>query len=182
MQGGVPSRFGMLPTSRQWIADDIIKEWGDVSLLKPNVCHLRSKLAGKGKHWHERTWKFTVNVLHVSLDSCGVPGPRMNGQSRLERHLAGYESSTTVMSSELDTTSFCDSEDDDTMSRWEMDGRRKEAFRGGRRSVGWSEAELKWVQFWDFSVYYKIMDQIARSFCLCAPWLSWQVRRLVCSF
>uniref|UniRef100_G3Q6P6 Dishevelled segment polarity protein 2 n=1 Tax=Gasterosteus aculeatus aculeatus TaxID=481459 RepID=G3Q6P6_GASAC len=43
-------------------------------------------------------------------------GPRMNGQTRLERHLAGYESSSTVMSSELDTTSFCDSEDDDTMS------------------------------------------------------------------
>uniref|UniRef100_A0A671WF97 Si:ch73-335l21.1 n=1 Tax=Sparus aurata TaxID=8175 RepID=A0A671WF97_SPAAU len=43
-------------------------------------------------------------------------GPRMNGQSRLERHLAGYESSSTVMSSELETTSFCDSEDDDTMS------------------------------------------------------------------
>uniref|UniRef100_G3Q6P5 Dishevelled segment polarity protein 2 n=1 Tax=Gasterosteus aculeatus TaxID=69293 RepID=G3Q6P5_GASAC len=45
-------------------------------------------------------------------------GPRMNGQTRLERHLAGYESSSTVMSSELDTTSFCDSEDDDTMSRF----------------------------------------------------------------
>uniref|UniRef100_A0A8C4F7D3 Dishevelled segment polarity protein 2 n=1 Tax=Dicentrarchus labrax TaxID=13489 RepID=A0A8C4F7D3_DICLA len=43
-------------------------------------------------------------------------GPRMNGQTRLERHLAGYESSSTVMSSELETTSFCDSEDDDTMS------------------------------------------------------------------
>ncbi|KAA8579093.1 hypothetical protein FQN60_007213 [Etheostoma spectabile] len=45
-------------------------------------------------------------------------GSRMNGQSRLERHLAGYESSSTVMSSELETTSFCDSEDDDTMSRF----------------------------------------------------------------
>uniref|UniRef100_A0A669F2P4 Dishevelled segment polarity protein 2 n=1 Tax=Oreochromis niloticus TaxID=8128 RepID=A0A669F2P4_ORENI len=45
-------------------------------------------------------------------------GPRVNGQSRLERHLAGYESSSTVMSSELETTSFCDSEDDDTMSRF----------------------------------------------------------------
>uniref|UniRef100_A0A8C4APN2 Dishevelled n=1 Tax=Denticeps clupeoides TaxID=299321 RepID=A0A8C4APN2_9TELE len=45
-------------------------------------------------------------------------GPRMNGQSRLERHLAGYESATTVMSSELETTSFCDSDDDDTMSRF----------------------------------------------------------------
>ncbi|XP_063059416.1 segment polarity protein dishevelled homolog DVL-2 isoform X2 [Engraulis encrasicolus] len=45
-------------------------------------------------------------------------GPRMNGQTRLERHLAGYESSSTMMSSELETTSFCDSEDDDTMSRF----------------------------------------------------------------
>uniref|UniRef100_A0A8C6LXN5 Dishevelled segment polarity protein 2 n=1 Tax=Nothobranchius furzeri TaxID=105023 RepID=A0A8C6LXN5_NOTFU len=45
-------------------------------------------------------------------------GPHVNGQSRLERHLAGYESSSTVMSSELETTSFCDSEDDDTMSRF----------------------------------------------------------------
>uniref|UniRef100_H3CXR9 Dishevelled segment polarity protein 2 n=1 Tax=Tetraodon nigroviridis TaxID=99883 RepID=H3CXR9_TETNG len=49
---------------------------------------------------------------------CGVTGPRMNGQSRLERHLAGYESSSTMMSSELETTSFCDSDDDDTMSRF----------------------------------------------------------------
>ncbi|KAG5261004.1 hypothetical protein AALO_G00298920 [Alosa alosa] len=45
-------------------------------------------------------------------------GPRVNGQTRLERHLAGYESATTVMSSELETTSFCDSDDDDTMSRF----------------------------------------------------------------
>ncbi|KAG7484920.1 hypothetical protein MATL_G00054980 [Megalops atlanticus] len=45
-------------------------------------------------------------------------GPRVNGQSRLECHLAGYESSSTMMSSELETTSFCDSDDDDTMSRF----------------------------------------------------------------
>lgn len=49
----------------------------------------------------------------------------MNGQSRLERHLAGYESATTVMSSELETTSFCDSDDDDTMSRLEGEGKKK---------------------------------------------------------
>lgn len=49
----------------------------------------------------------------------------MNGQSRLERHLAGYESATTVMSSELETTSFCDSDDDDTMSRLEAEATRK---------------------------------------------------------
>lgn len=56
---------------------------------------------------------------HVSLITLlGFLGPRMNGQSRMERHLAGYESSSTMMSSELETTSFCDSEDDDTMSRY----------------------------------------------------------------
>lgn len=49
----------------------------------------------------------------------------MNGQSRMERHLAGYESATTVMSSELETTSFCDSDDDDTMSRLEAWGERR---------------------------------------------------------
>ena len=56
----------------------------------------------------------------------------MNGQTRLERHLAGYESATTVMSSELETTSFCDSDDDDTMSRWASSchGRRSVAISG----------------------------------------------------
>uniref|UniRef100_A0A8D2Q5K0 Dishevelled segment polarity protein 2 n=1 Tax=Varanus komodoensis TaxID=61221 RepID=A0A8D2Q5K0_VARKO len=44
-------------------------------------------------------------------------GHRLNGQSRLERHLAGYESCSTLLTSELETTSLCDSEDDDTMSR-----------------------------------------------------------------
>ncbi|XP_041949076.1 segment polarity protein dishevelled homolog DVL-2-like isoform X1 [Alosa sapidissima] len=51
-------------------------------------------------------------------ESMDQHGPRVNGQTRLERHLAGYESSSTMMSSELETTSFCDSEDDDTMSRF----------------------------------------------------------------
>uniref|UniRef100_A0A3P8YTB7 Dishevelled segment polarity protein 2 n=1 Tax=Esox lucius TaxID=8010 RepID=A0A3P8YTB7_ESOLU len=57
------------------------------------------------------------------------PGPRMNGQTRMERHLAGYESATTVMSSELDTTSFCDSEDDDTMSRFSSSTEQSTASR-----------------------------------------------------
>ncbi|XP_012995814.1 segment polarity protein dishevelled homolog DVL-2 isoform X2 [Esox lucius] len=56
-------------------------------------------------------------------------GPRMNGQTRMERHLAGYESATTVMSSELDTTSFCDSEDDDTMSRFSSSTEQSTASR-----------------------------------------------------
>uniref|UniRef100_A0A674DCJ1 Dishevelled segment polarity protein 2 n=1 Tax=Salmo trutta TaxID=8032 RepID=A0A674DCJ1_SALTR len=56
--------------------------------------------------------------VSLSLSLCGASGPRMNGQSGMERHLAGYESATTVMSSELDTTSFCDSEEDDTISRF----------------------------------------------------------------
>lgn len=60
-----------------------------------------------------------VDLNELGKFSCYLSGPRMNGQSRLERHLAGYESSSTMMSSELETTSFCDSEDDDTMSRWQ---------------------------------------------------------------
>ncbi|XP_072543644.1 segment polarity protein dishevelled homolog DVL-2 [Salminus brasiliensis] len=56
-------------------------------------------------------------------------GSRINGPSRLERHLAGYESATTVMSSELDTTSFCDSDDDDTMSRFSSSTEQSTASR-----------------------------------------------------
>ncbi len=80
----------------------------------------------QNKQKKRQVWKFTVSIFSVLLVFFrGVSGPRMNGQSRLERHLAGYESSSTVMSSELETTSFCDSDDDDTMSRWEADERKK---------------------------------------------------------
>lgn len=52
-----------------------------------------------------------------------VAGGRLNGHSRPERKpdAAGYESSSTLMSSELDTTSFFDSEEDDSASRWVRD-------------------------------------------------------------
>ncbi|XP_051749745.1 segment polarity protein dishevelled homolog DVL-2-like isoform X2 [Ctenopharyngodon idella] len=56
-------------------------------------------------------------------------GSCVNGQTRLERHLAGYESSSTMMSSELDTTSFCDSDDDDTMSRFSSSTEQSTASR-----------------------------------------------------
>ncbi|KAJ8281952.1 hypothetical protein COCON_G00044710 [Conger conger] len=62
-------------------------------------------------------------------DTLEQHGPRMNGQSRLERHLAGYESATTVMSSELDTTSFCDSDEDDTMSHFSSSTEQSTASR-----------------------------------------------------
>uniref|UniRef100_A0A673HLK8 Segment polarity protein dishevelled homolog DVL-2-like n=1 Tax=Sinocyclocheilus rhinocerous TaxID=307959 RepID=A0A673HLK8_9TELE len=62
-------------------------------------------------------------------ESLDQHGPRMNGQSRMDRHLAGYESATTVMSSELDTTSFCDSDDDDTMSRFSSSTEQSTASR-----------------------------------------------------
>ncbi len=65
-------------------------------------------------HWQSSPCSFCCTL------SVFVSGPRMNGQSRMDRHLAGYESATTVMSSELDTTSFCDSDEDDTMSRSEQ--------------------------------------------------------------
>ncbi|XP_055751876.1 segment polarity protein dishevelled homolog DVL-3-like isoform X2 [Salvelinus fontinalis] len=50
-------------------------------------------------------------------------GGRLNGHTRPEREtrrpeLAGYESSSTLMSSELETTSFVNSEDDDASSRF----------------------------------------------------------------
>uniref|UniRef100_A0A4W5KGX2 Dishevelled segment polarity protein 3 n=1 Tax=Hucho hucho TaxID=62062 RepID=A0A4W5KGX2_9TELE len=50
-------------------------------------------------------------------------GGRLNGHTRPEREpwrpeLAGYESSSTLMSSELETTSFFDSEDDDASTRF----------------------------------------------------------------
>ncbi|XP_059990687.1 segment polarity protein dishevelled homolog DVL-2 isoform X4 [Lagenorhynchus albirostris] len=47
-------------------------------------------------------------------DSTG--GHRPSGPSRLERHLAGYESSSTLMTSELESTSLGDSDEEDTMS------------------------------------------------------------------
>ncbi|XP_057712098.1 segment polarity protein dishevelled homolog DVL-2 isoform X1 [Corythoichthys intestinalis] len=68
---------------------------------------------GKPSKWSSRHTRGRQNP-----DVRCLSGPRVNGQSRLERHLAGYESSSTMMSSELETTSFCDSEDDDTMSRF----------------------------------------------------------------
>lgn len=45
--------------------------------------------------------------------------PRVNGTVKGERRrdLGGYESSSTLMSSELETTSFFDSDEDDSTSR-----------------------------------------------------------------
>lgn len=62
-------------------------------------------------------------------ESLDQHGSRVNGQTRLERHIAGYESSSTMMSSELDTTSFCDSDDDDTMSRFSSSTEQSTASR-----------------------------------------------------
>ncbi|POI35282.1 hypothetical protein CIB84_000967 [Bambusicola thoracicus] len=47
--------------------------------------------------------------------------PRVNGTVKGERRrdLGGYESSSTLMSSELETTSFFDSDEDDSTSRYE---------------------------------------------------------------
>nr|XP_008174801.1 LOW QUALITY PROTEIN: segment polarity protein dishevelled homolog DVL-2 [Chrysemys picta bellii] len=56
-------------------------------------------------------------------------GHRPNGQSRLERHLAGYESSSTLLTSEIETTSLCDSDDDDTMSRFSSSTEQSSASR-----------------------------------------------------
>ncbi|KAG7457001.1 hypothetical protein MATL_G00241990 [Megalops atlanticus] len=62
-------------------------------------------------------------------------GGRMNGHSRPERRadLAGYESSSTVMSSELESTSFFDSEDDDSTSRFSSSTEQSTSSRLMRR-------------------------------------------------
>uniref|UniRef100_A0A8C2CIU2 Dishevelled segment polarity protein 3b n=1 Tax=Cyprinus carpio TaxID=7962 RepID=A0A8C2CIU2_CYPCA len=51
-------------------------------------------------------------------------GGRLNGHSRPERRpeLAGFESSSTLMSSELDTTSFFDSEEEDSTKKYNFLG------------------------------------------------------------
>uniref|UniRef100_A0A9J8CVS7 Dishevelled segment polarity protein 3b n=1 Tax=Cyprinus carpio carpio TaxID=630221 RepID=A0A9J8CVS7_CYPCA len=51
-------------------------------------------------------------------------GGRMNGHSRPERRpeIAGYESCSTLMSSELDTTSFFDSEEEDSTKKYNFLG------------------------------------------------------------
>lgn len=45
---------------------------------------------------------------------------RLNGTAKGERRRepGGYDSSSTLMSSELETTSFFDSDEDDSTSRW----------------------------------------------------------------
>lgn len=67
------------------------------------------------------TW-LCVHGFNMSVYVCVcAAGGRLNGHSRPERRpeIAGYETSSTLMSSELDTTSFFDSEEDDSTSRWE---------------------------------------------------------------
>uniref|UniRef100_A0ABI7XJD5 Dishevelled segment polarity protein 2 n=1 Tax=Felis catus TaxID=9685 RepID=A0ABI7XJD5_FELCA len=59
----------------------------------------------------------------------GAGGHRPGGPSRLERHLAGYESSSTLMTSELESTSLGDSDDDDTMSRFSSSTEQSSASR-----------------------------------------------------
>ncbi|XP_063097955.1 segment polarity protein dishevelled homolog DVL-2 isoform X4 [Cavia porcellus] len=59
----------------------------------------------------------------------GAGGHRPSGPSRLERHLAGYESSSTLMTSELESTSLGDSDEDDTMSRFSSSTEQSSASR-----------------------------------------------------
>lgn len=82
-----------------------------LSLCTLSICHRR----GRGVYLYKAVNEETSGLLCLS-----VAGGRLNGHSRPERKpdAAGYESSSTLMSSELDTTSFFDSEEDDSASRW----------------------------------------------------------------
>ncbi|XP_036751712.1 segment polarity protein dishevelled homolog DVL-2 isoform X1 [Manis pentadactyla] len=59
----------------------------------------------------------------------GAGGHRPSGPPRLERHLAGYESSSTLLTSELESTSLGDSDEDDTMSRFSSSTEQSSASR-----------------------------------------------------
>lgn len=69
-----------------------------------------------GKPQHEEHEEREAWLLRFSLYVAG--GHRPSGPSRLERHLAGYESSSTLMTSELESTSLGDSDEEDAMSRY----------------------------------------------------------------
>uniref|UniRef100_A0A672SZA5 Dishevelled segment polarity protein 3 n=1 Tax=Sinocyclocheilus grahami TaxID=75366 RepID=A0A672SZA5_SINGR len=72
--------------------------------------------------------------LCVCVLLCAAGG-RLNGHSRPERRpeIAGYESSSTLMSSELDTTSFFDSEEEDSTSRFSSSTEQSTSSRLVRR-------------------------------------------------
>uniref|UniRef100_A0A8C2E6Y8 Dishevelled segment polarity protein 2 n=1 Tax=Cyprinus carpio TaxID=7962 RepID=A0A8C2E6Y8_CYPCA len=97
------------------------------------VCVLSPNTAGSLESLDDQTETESVVSFRRERprprESLDQHGPRINGQSRMDRHLAGYESATTVMSSELDTTSFCDSDDDDTMSRFSSSTEQSTASR-----------------------------------------------------
>ncbi|MGH0191091.1 UNVERIFIED_CONTAM: hypothetical protein FKN15_056253 [Acipenser sinensis] len=64
-----------------------------------------------------------VQVVGVVSNPVSLSPPavsRVNGHAKLERRhdVGGYESSSTLMSSELESTSFFDSEEDDSASRY----------------------------------------------------------------
>ncbi|XP_053315262.1 segment polarity protein dishevelled homolog DVL-3 isoform X3 [Spea bombifrons] len=61
--------------------------------------------------------------------------PRLNGTSKIERRrdTGGYESSSTLMSSELESTSFFDSDEDDSTSRFSNSTEQSSASRLMRR-------------------------------------------------
>uniref|UniRef100_A0A8K9X8K1 Dishevelled segment polarity protein 2 n=1 Tax=Oncorhynchus mykiss TaxID=8022 RepID=A0A8K9X8K1_ONCMY len=91
----------------------------DFGVVKEEISDDAAKLPCFNGRVVSNVWTMLVSpmIVLISVAPLLSKGPRMNGQSRRERHLAGYESASTIMSSELDTTSFCDS-DDDTMSRF----------------------------------------------------------------
>uniref|UniRef100_A0A673XLF9 Dishevelled segment polarity protein 2 n=1 Tax=Salmo trutta TaxID=8032 RepID=A0A673XLF9_SALTR len=85
-----------------------VERTGGIGDSRPPSFH--PNVAGSVENLDERTETESVVSFRREKprrrESMEQHGPRMNGQSRRERHLAGYESASTIMSSELDTTSF----------------------------------------------------------------------------
>lgn len=61
----------------------------------------------------------TLGLAWTQLPA-SLAAARLNGTAKGERRRepGGYDSSSTLMSSELETTSFFDSDEDDSTSRW----------------------------------------------------------------
>ncbi|XP_044528897.1 segment polarity protein dishevelled homolog DVL-2 isoform X2 [Gracilinanus agilis] len=95
----------------------------------PNVSSSRENLEPETETESVISLRRDRSRRRESIDHVGGGGHRPNGSSRLERHLAGYESSSTLLTSELENTSLGDSDEDDTMSRFSSSTEQSSASR-----------------------------------------------------
>ncbi|KAM8999488.1 segment polarity protein dishevelled homolog DVL-2 [Sarcophilus harrisii] len=94
----------------------------------PNVSSSRENLEPETETESVISLRRERSRRRESIDHVGG-SHRPSGSARLERHLAGYESSSTLLTSELENTSLGDSDEDDTMSRFSSSTEQSSASR-----------------------------------------------------